>query len=532
MQFHRMSPEMIQLFVYQLDDIQSLIPPSSDFSKIKFQQMLLDMKKSHSFGHAIHKASIERPLTSIKQFKSLATSMKNGRRRNLTNNDMNVLTQHLNQLECLLNLKSYFDDRIFAFILKITSQWQITKEKLQKSKMADRNRKCFQDDFQKVNCCSPTDDDIKEMIICLNQIQAVELRWANMIDCSELNLAFFEKSTKKEILTQKERSPFELICYVLPDLAKKIEKCVKFSRKWLEFVSSEHNNQHVFPGTDSREKIQDMWMKIIEIEETILKDEQKLRRLQKELKRLAYKEVRYVMLKDDYMMTADKLEKVRNDYSNALLERHSLNLKIQKVPNFSEETEVITKLSNVGDRIKASHNDMKMLKYSFALLQEDMTLEASMRSSYIRFEENVKEMMSELQLQIEEKKKEKRRLDKELILLKANSKWFESEYGNERTEDAIDEDDKIKNEKYSFGRVKNTGVEGEHGVMSFNQKVARIDKNGGVSRIPILIQNANLHKTPQSTHAQLELKHRNTQNQKHKTEINDKQKTRIPKLMI
>lgn len=532
MPFHRMSPEMIQLFVYQLDDIQSLIPPSSDFSKMKFQQMLLDMtKKSHSFGHATHKASVERPLTSIKQFKSLATSMKNGRRRNFTNNDMNVLTQHLNQLECLLNLKSYFDDRIFASILKITSQWQITREKLQKLKMADRNRNCFQDDFQKVNCCSRTDDDIKEMIVCLNQIQTVELRWTNMIDCSELNLAFFEKSTKKEILTQKERSPFELICYVLPDLAKKIEKCVKFSRKWLEFASSEHNNQHIFPGTDSREKIRDTWMKIIEIDESILKDEQKFRRLQRELKRLAYKEVRYVMLKDDYKMTADKLDQVRNDYSDALLERHSLNLKIQKEPNFSEETEAITKLSKVGDRIKASHNDMKMLKYSFALLQEDMTLEASMRSSYIRFEDNVKEMMSELQLQIEEKKKEKRRLDKELILLKANNKWFESEYGNERTEEAIDEDETIKNEKYSFGRLKNTGVEGEPGLMSCNQKVARIDKNGGVSRIPILIQNANRHKTLRSTHAQLELKHPNTQYQK--TEIIGKQqKTRIPKLMI
>ena len=527
-----MSTEVNQFLVSRLDAFQSLISKSlNNLSKIKFNQTLLESAKKLSFSHAASSVGIEGPLTSVKQLKSLASSLKHDRRHNLfTVDEQFAMNQHLSRLEYLLELKSFFHDRIFSFIWKITSQWQSIVENMQKSEMAER--KSVEDDITKVNDCSLTEEDVKEITEFVNRINDIESRWTKMTDCSELDLTLFEDETKEVILTP-EKSPLQLICYMIPDMTKKIEKCVELSKKWLKVVSQKQIHQNISTGIESRRKIIEASKKILQIGESIREDEKRARRLQTELKRLANKEVRYVVLKDDYETTAEKLEQVCSDYRNAVLERHSLNRRILKEPGFSETNER-KKLDEVGNRIEASHKDMKMLKYSFALLQEDMALEASMRSSYIRFEENVKSRLSKLEMQIAEKKQKKKKVEKELILLKANSKLFESKYEEEDAEKSFEEVVKEFQEKRNHEKPSSeniylwVSVENEPGVTPCNEKLVETDKNSTVSRIPILRNYTDFPKPSQSTNVRLKLLPV-AQNSNHREKSRNQKNTRIPK---
>ena len=78
------------------------------------------------------------------------------------------------------------------------------------------------------------------------------------------------------------------------------------------------------------------------------------------------------------------------------------------------------RLQQTDQRLSLTQDELKILAYHFHIVQEDFSLELELQPHLIRLRADIETKMSELSTELDAKTCEKRRAQKQLVLLKAN----------------------------------------------------------------------------------------------------------------
>ncbi|XP_029642255.1 probable ATP-dependent helicase PF08_0048 [Octopus sinensis] len=412
------------------------------FSRETFYRMLLTVtRKKHpiesirpSRGDALSY------IKSLEQLKRQVNSLKRTKRRILYSADEienigRYFKVFFDDLEYLRDLKAYFDERILKYIVEISNQATLSILSRQRTRTGAGARsgttsasgtwlpklKTPNANKSKSSLEISAKKEMKNITHLVNTLRCLEIKWANVLREEDIDSENYEAETRKAMMKQRDRSCFELIWYLIPDLFAKASKAVKLSRQWVLKITSYYD---ILLSADIKKKTKEILAKIAEINQSIAVDEEKVKVLEVEMKRLSLKEHRHNLLTKDYNSTKEKIDRASSSYHKTQLEQKSLNRKLQDTNSLStdEYNNLTTKLEQVKWKISTCQTELKIQKFNLSLLQQDLILEADMRSTFIRFQETVKEMLQGLNSKIEMKKETKRKLEKEIVLLKANNR--------------------------------------------------------------------------------------------------------------
>lgn len=378
-------------------------------------------------------------IKSLEQLKRQVNSLKRTKRRILYSADEienigRYFKLFFDDLEYLRDLKSYFDERILKYIVEVSNQATLSILSRQRIRTGAGARSgttsasgTWLPKLKTPNAKSKNSLEIsakkemKNITHLVNTLRCLEIKWANVLREEDIDSENYEAETRKSMMKQRDRSCFELIWYLIPDLFAKASKAVKLSRQWVLKITSYYD---ILLSADIKKKTKEILTKVAEINRSIAVDEEKVKVLEVEMKRLSLKEHRHNLLTKDYNSTKEKIDRASSSYHKTQLEQKSLNRKLQDTNSLTtdEYNNLTSKLEQVKWKLSTCQTELKIQKFNLSLLQQDLILEADMRSTFIRFQETVKEMLQGLNSKIEMKKETKRKLEKEIVLLKANNR--------------------------------------------------------------------------------------------------------------
>ena len=422
-------------------------------------------------------------LKSIQQLKECMVSMKE-KRIHKSVEDEHVYKYYdlfLNDLLYLKDLKKYFDDEIYKCLMKYHYEPLIGKNKTQpeaktkiphfktkagksryvshgtddddsghasqvesgdvnNTKKGETNRRKNGKVAMNANSATPDAETRYRNTVC--ELQDILQKWNGLLSEKPLDLNDFDPDSYHELMQFTNYSQFEPILRLVPDIFAKCYKCIDLAKVWLresnivlkgiplpssptnivdENKQDDDNEQHSSPREFMKE-VRDIKSQLSGIDTSIENDERKLEQYKRDISQLTNRDDRYSKLSSEFVKMDSLLTLAAGDYQRSKTEQYAVASKLRGCPRGSYDyTELKGKLRKIDKEVSENHWKMKLLEFEKAMVEEDYVVESGVRPSFIRFLGDTKDKMQGLQEEVQAKKEEKLKLNKQLALIKTNT---------------------------------------------------------------------------------------------------------------
>ena len=414
-------------------------------------------------------------LTSINQLQDTVELMKS-KSKSKSGDDETIYKTFdlfLNDLLYLKDLKKYFDDEIFAALMKYhyepnvplsnTTETNGGMKHIRTTKMenadSDSGSQIDTDEqrvFQKVSKARKkkerppslgNDDDDKQYKDTVAALRVILKKWDGLLSEEALDLDDFDPDSYHELMQFSNYTQFESLLRLVPDIFAKCYKSIDLAKTWLRLSNivmqdeisvnsispeGEKVNQRIPGDEESKEsekttkqflkEVRDIQKQIQDVDKSIGDDVALLHRYNREMDVLVGRDERFStvsshMDKIEYLMTI-----AAGEYQKSKTEQYSVASKLKScrkgTPTYGEMKNNLKKLDN---EVARNHWKIKRLEFERTMYQEDLLVEAEVRPSFIRFIGDTKEKMSDLENLLSVKREEKLKLEKQLALMKTNT---------------------------------------------------------------------------------------------------------------
>ena len=422
-------------------------------------------------------------LKSIQQLKECVVSMKEMRIHKSVEDD-HVYKNYdlfLNDLHYLKDLKKYFDDEIYKSLMTYHYEPDIGKNKAQSEKKTkiphllktrgkaryvshgtedddsghgsqvesgdaikttprDRNKRkngTVASDNKAV-----TSDAETRYRNTVSDLQDILQKWNGLLSEEPLDLDDFDPDSYHELMQFANYSQFEPILRLVPDIFAKCYKCIDLAKVWLResnivLKDIPLTNTLTITGDDTKQddKIEeqntprefmkayrDIKSQLSDIETSIENDERKLEQYKREMSQLTNRDDRFSRLSSEFVKMDSLITLAAGDYQKSKTEQYGVATKLRGCPRDSYDyIELKEKLRKIDKEVSENHWKMKLLEFEKAMVEEDYVVESGVRPSFIRFLGDTKDKMQDLQEDVQSKKEDKLKLNKQLALMRTNT---------------------------------------------------------------------------------------------------------------
>ena len=390
----------------------------------------------------------------------------------------------LNDLLYLKDLKKYFDDEIYKSLMKYHYEPSIGKNKgqggsnqnkspsitprkgryitvgtdeedsghgsqtesndTQRSPRTLNIRNKGKSTRNKDNTGSAAPDAEKSYRETVCELQDILKKWDGLLSEGSLNLNDFDPDSYHELMQFTNYSQFEPVLRLVPDIFAKCYKCIDLAKVWLKEsnivlkdiplnqapdsskekteLEEQTNSEDQSTAREFVTQIRDIKSQLSDIEQSIEDDERKLDDYTREMSRLTDRDDRFSKLTSEFGKMDSVLTLAAANYQKSKVEQYAAASKLRVCPRDSYDySSLKEKLRKLDKEVSENHWKLKLLEFEKATVQEDYLVEIGVRPSFIRFIDDTKGKMSELQEGVQVKKEEKLKLGKQLALMKTNT---------------------------------------------------------------------------------------------------------------
>ncbi|XP_060584110.1 uncharacterized protein LOC132740255 isoform X2 [Ruditapes philippinarum] len=378
----------------------------------------------------------------------------------------------LNDLLYLKDLKKYFDDEIFAALMKYHYEPNVQTSRSTEGNGAMKHIRTIKVEdedsgngsqidadenriFRKVNnnrkkkSKSPNlsnDDDDKQYKDTVAALRLILKKWDGLLSEDTLDLDDFDPDSYHELMQFSNYTQFETLLRLVPDIFAKCYKSIDLAKTWLRLSNIVMQDE---PPSTSSPIIETMDQKMpseAEFKESEKSTKQflkEVREIQKQIQDVDksigddvallhkyYREMDVLVGRDERFSTVsshmDKIDSLMTiaagEYQKSKTEQYSIASKLKScrkgTPTYGE---LKTNLKKLDNEVAQNHWKIKRLEFERTMYQEDLLVEAEVRPSFIRFIGDTKEKMSDLENLLSVKRDEKLKLEKHLALMKTNT---------------------------------------------------------------------------------------------------------------
>ncbi|XP_045168877.2 uncharacterized protein LOC123531725 [Mercenaria mercenaria] len=382
----------------------------------------------------------------------------------------------LNDLLYLKDLKKYFDDEIYAALMKYhfdsnveTLRSDATNDSIEKMKHirtikpededsgngsqmeTDENRI-----FRKVNTFKKKKskaipdrtkgDEEKQYKETVAELRLILSKWDGLLSEDTLNVDDFDPDSYHELMQFSNYAQFETLLRLVPDIFAKCYKSIDLAKTWLRLsniVMKEEPPVNLSPVSDSVEpelldhvemkesekstkdflqEVRHIQNQIQNVDKSIGEDVSLLHKYNKEIDILVGRDERFSTVYSHVEKIDSLITMAAGEYQKSKTEQYAVVSKMKSckkgTPTYDE---LKTNLKRLDTEVAQSHWKIKRLEYERTMFQEDLLVEAEVRPSFIRFIGDTKEKMSDLEKLLNVKREEKLKLEKQLALMKTNT---------------------------------------------------------------------------------------------------------------
>lgn len=419
-------------------------------------------------------------LRSVNQLQEILDSMKTKVKKKSAENETIFKNYELflNDLLYLKDLKKYFDDEIYAALVRFhyesdadTPRSNLTYNSNKKTKNtgtirtededsghgsqleADENRV-----FQNVNNLKKKkstvsannikEDDEVQYKQTVSELRTILHKWDGLLSEDALDLNDFDPDSYHELLQFSNYSQFETLLRLVPDIFAKCYKCIDLAKTWLRLsniVMKEELPVNLSPVLDSPEpdvvdndlpghnesekttkefiqQVREIKSQIENVDKSINEDVALLHKYNKEMDILVGRDERFSTVYSHVDKIDSLITIASGEYQKSKTEQYALASKMKSCKKGTPTyIELKTHLKRLDTEVAKHHWKIKRLEFERTLVHEDLLVEAEIRPSFIRFIGDTKEKMNDLEKLLDVKREEKLKLEKQLALTKTNT---------------------------------------------------------------------------------------------------------------
>ncbi|KAK3590684.1 hypothetical protein CHS0354_006371 [Potamilus streckersoni] len=400
---------------------------------------------------------------SLDQLKDMVTSLKNkGKASGLRIEEdqaVRYFDTFFNDFFYLKDLKKYFDDELMYTLQRYYYDQNADNEREPKVKTKPRG-KSEENDTKYVQLHGSTkkrkgsvkaqtseDSTAKKFEQVKSDLIEICKKWDGLLKDGDLNLNDFDPDSYHELLQFVDYSQFEPILRLVPDIFAKCYKSIDLAKQWMQIANAvrkdipsktktrqpaeketppvtlqAEEDQHRTTSKEFIHQIMEFKHQLSDMDISISKDEQKMQEYTTELEGLQKRENRFDEVTSTFQRMDSLVSNAGDQYLKAKECKSGVVKKIQAFTRESEEyAETYEELKRMDEEVARTYNHLKLMEFQKSIVQEDYLVEMEVRPSFIYFISDIKDKIHELQFIIEAKKEEKRRIEKNMALLKTNT---------------------------------------------------------------------------------------------------------------
>ncbi|KAL3832135.1 hypothetical protein ACJMK2_023806 [Sinanodonta woodiana] len=359
----------------------------------------------------------------------------------------------------LKDLKKYFDDELMYTLHRYYYDQNADNESEPKVKTKSRE-KAEENDIKKMTLNEPAkkrkgsvkaqatgNSTAKKFEQVKSDLLEICKKWDGLLKDGDLNLNDFDPDSYHELLQFVDYSQFEPILRLVPDIFAKCYKSIDLAKQWMNIANAvrkdiptktktrqpaEKETAQVTPPTEEEQQrttskefirqIMELKDQLSDMDISISKDEQQLQEYTTEIEGLHERENRF----DEVTSTFQRMDSLVSDAGDQYLKaKEGKSNAVKQIQTFTRESaeyaQMYTELKRMDEEVTRTYNHLKLMEFQKSIVQEDYLVEMEVRPSFIYFVADTKEKIHELQFIIEAKKEEKRRIEKNIMLLKTNT---------------------------------------------------------------------------------------------------------------
>jgi hypothetical protein len=456
---------------------------NSKFSRDKLYEMLYMVSNGVPYlrGNKIQldQAGDKGLITSIRQLRELHATINSRKRKGIQKEEEAVIMKFFEtffkDLQYLKNLKAYFDERIYCVLYEYfydpldinvnvasagvaddmprdqdsdsghSSQTYSDEDRSpptgtranhdkKASKSTPRTRFNINSIIQDIGGStghntenlSPEKILEKEKLIrSVHELYEVNRSWEAILTEEDLNVAFFDPDSIHEISRYKDAAKFELVLRLIPDIFTKCFRSITLAKVWWEYAVKVYK-EPVQEDSKGRERsfdtrVSEITHKVSRLGEDIVREEHQIIVYENDLRKLRKRENRVVDLNSETEMLETRKERAEKKYKETVQERERLKEALENtIQGTVKYNKVAMDLRNAEERLVEQHEECKLLEYHIDIIKGDYNVELEVRPSFMRFTDSLKDKISDLEKSATEKKVEKRKLEKTVVLMRTN----------------------------------------------------------------------------------------------------------------
>ena len=421
-------------------------------------------------------------LKSIQQLKECVVSMKETKVHKTVEDDhvYKYYDLFINDLHYLKDLKKYFDDEIYKSLMTYHYEPDIGKNKARPEmktkiphlkpkgnnryvshgtddddsghgsqaesgdaiKTVPRGKNKRQNGKVPMDNKAETADAETRYRNTVGELQDILQKWNGLLSEGPLDLNDFDPDSYHELMQFANYSHFEPILRLVPDIFAKCYKCIDLAKVWLRESNivlkdiplpksstiivgdskQDNKNEEEATPREFMKEYRDIKSQLSNIEIAIENDERKLEQYKREMSQLTNRDDRFSKLSSEFVKMDSLITLAAGDYQKSKTEQYAVATKLRGCPKDSYDyVELKEKLRKIDKVVSENHWKMKLLEFEKAMVEEDYVVESGVRPSFIRFLGDTKDKIQDLQEDVQAKKEDKLKLNKQLALIRTNT---------------------------------------------------------------------------------------------------------------
>lgn len=324
---------------------------------------------------------------------------------------------------------------------------------------------------------APKENDRKRIHKVVSELEEAMRKWNELLEDGELKIEYFDDDSNHEVVHYLHCAPFELVFRVVPDVFIKCYRALDLAREWIkiaekiykgrlplrrkvkgpeeeeeedeeeegesterdeeETVVAEQQQKEGVPEQEVPEQEEDptqvaarnykshmkkIQSRIVDVTEVLQQHEQQMTELTKEMAILKAREVRVDKLNANFENADSQLQTAQKEFTKYLNERQKTIDEISEIPSGSIRHSELSKKADVLEReLTKRRCELSLLEYQKSVVQEDFLLELELRPTFIHFVGDVQVRMTDITMDVHDKKTEKEKLEKQLSLMITNT---------------------------------------------------------------------------------------------------------------